>query len=380
MTACPTRDDLAGLLDGRLGDPDRAAVEGHVERCARCQDRLDELTRPPDFRPAANPPADASEDELIRRLVGRLPTEFPTAGANGRPADPSALPAIVGYDIGGVVGRGGAGVVYRARQARLGRDVALKMLAAGTADDLARFHREAEAVAQLQHPNIVQVYEVGEVDGRPFLVMEFVPGGSLAARLAGAPQPEAAAARLVEQLARAAQFAHDCGVLHRDIKPANVLLSGVRGQESEVSEDRGGSPSLTPDPCPLTPKLADFGLAKHLGADTGQTRTGAVLGTPSYMAPEQARGDKALTPAADVYALGAVLYECLTGRPPFRGETPVETVLQVLHAEPVPPRQLRPQVSRDLETICLKCLQKEPVKRYAAAADLADDLRRFLAG
>jgi formylglycine-generating enzyme required for sulfatase activity len=222
---------------------------------------------------------------------------------------------------------------------------------------LARFRHEAETVAQLQHPHIVQIYEIGEHDGRPFLALEYVAGGSLAQRLDGTPQQPRAAAELVQTLAHAVQAAHEKGVIHRDLKPANVLLA----------EDG-------------TPKITDFGLAKQLDVDAGQTPSGAVLGTPGYMAPEQARGqNRATGPAADIYSLGAILYECLTGRPPFKAATSLDTILQVLRDEPVPPRRLVPQVPRDLETICLKCLSKEPGRRYAIAEELANDLRRFRA-
>jgi WD40 repeat protein/tRNA A-37 threonylcarbamoyl transferase component Bud32 len=267
---------------------------------------------------------------------------------------------VPGYEILEELGRGGMGVVYKARQTKLNRLVALKMiLASGHAGEaeLARFRTEAEAIARLQHPNIVQVYEVGEHDGRPFFSLEFCPGGSLDRKLAGTPLPPQQAAQLVETLARAMQAAHEANVIHRDLKPANVLLAA------------DGSPKIT-----------DFGLAKKLD-DAGQTQSGAVLGTPSYMAPEQAGGKaRELGPAADVYALGAILYELLTGRPPFKAATQVDTILQVLGDEPVPPTQLQSRTPRDLETICLKCLQKAPGKRYGSAAALAADLHRYQAG
>jgi serine/threonine-protein kinase len=291
------------------------------------------------------------------RAARPLSTGGGPAPAPPGPAGPGG-PAIPGYEVLGELGRGGMGVVYLARQVALDRLVALKMILAGSHagdQELARFRTEAEAVARLQHPHIVQIHEVGAQGGLPYFSLEFCPGGSLDKKLAGTPLPPAAAAALVEKLARAMQAAHHKGVLHRDLKPANVLLA----------EDG-------------TPKVTDFGLAKKLGG-AGQTQSGAVMGTPSYMAPEQAEGRPgAVGPAADVYALGAILYECLTGRPPFRAETPLETLLQVRTAEPVPPGRLVPKVPRDLETICLKCLRKEPPKRYPSALELADDLRRFL--
>jgi tRNA A-37 threonylcarbamoyl transferase component Bud32 len=264
------------------------------------------------------------------------------------------------YELLEELGRGGMGVVYKARQMKVNRLVALKMILAGGhagAGELARFRAEAQAVARLQHPNIVQVYEVGEHEGRPFFSMEYCPGGGLDRKLQGTPLPPQEAARLVEVLARAVHAAHRQQVVHRDLKPANVLLAADG-----------------------TPKLTDFGLAKRLD-DSGQTPSGAVMGTPSYMAPEQSGGkSRATGPAADVYALGAILYELLTGRPPFKAATPLDTVLQVVRDEPVPPARLQSKTPRDLETICLKCLHKDPRRRYPSALDLAEDLRRFQAG
>jgi tetratricopeptide (TPR) repeat protein len=253
------------------------------------------------------------------------------------------------------------GVVYRAQQLGLKRVVALKMILAGShagPHQLARFRAEAEAVAALQHPNIVQIYEVGEQDGLPYFSLEFVEGGSLAHRANGTPQPAAQAAELVETLARAIQAAHEHGIIHRDLKPLNVLLTADG-----------------------TPKLTDFGLAKRLDNPDGQSVTGDIMGTPSYMAPEQALGRvREIGPATDIYALGAILYELLTGRPPFKGQTMSDTLQQVKTVEPVPPRRLQPKVPRDLETICLKCLRKEWRRRYPTALALASDLRRFRNG
>jgi serine/threonine-protein kinase len=282
-------------------------------------------------------------------------------------AGPAGLPTVAGYEVLGPLGRGGMGLVYQARQLRCGRVVALKMIRGGAhaePRDRTRFRTEAEAVARLQHPHIVPIYEVGEQDGWAYFALEFVPGGSLARHLAGRPQPAGPSARLVETLARAMEYAHSQGIVHRDLKPANVLLT-AHG----------------------LPKISDFGLAKRLDPEPGtslprdRTLTGEVLGTPSYMAPEQTLGRPGeVGPAADVYALGAILYECLTGRPPFQAATRLDTLLQVRTEEPVPPRRLVPSVPRDLDTICRKCLQKEPRRRYPSAAALAEDLRRFLAG
>jgi tetratricopeptide (TPR) repeat protein len=293
------------------------------------------------------------------------------------PPDPS-LPRIPGYEIQGILGRGGMGVVYKAWQIKLKRIVALKMILAGPhagPDQLARFRSEAESVAALQHPNIVQIFDVGEAKGCPYCALEFVEGGSLARALSGKPLPAERAAKLAESLARAMHYSHQRGIIHRDLKPANVLL-----QIADCGLRIADSPSTNHLQSGI-PKITDFGLAKHLEGDSGQTRSGAIMGTPSYMAPEQAEGKtREIGPLADVYALGAILYELLTGRPPFRAETPVETMRQVVCDEPVPPSHVQPKVPRDLETICLKCLSKEPARRYRSALMLAQDLERFQAG
>ncbi len=282
------------------------------------------------------------------------------------------LPEVAGYEILGVLGRGGMGVVYKARQKSLNRVVALKMIRAGAhadAIELARFRAEAEAAARLQHPNMVQVYEVGAHDGQPYFSLEFVAGGSLKEKLDRTPQPPRTAAELTETLALAIQYAHERGIIHRDLKPANILLT------AEDAELRGSAVVR------FVPKITDFGLAKQLDVDAGQTHSGTILGTPSYMAPEQAAGNvREIGPAADVYALGVMLYEMLTGRPPFHAANMLDTLEQVRTLEPLPPRRLQPKVPRDLETICLKCLQKQPRQRYHSAGALADDLRRFLEG
>jgi serine/threonine protein kinase/WD40 repeat protein len=306
----------------------------------------------------------------VRSLTGDETLDTPRAydqafEATHGPSDHTRIdelvaPTVPGYELHGEVGRGGMGVVYKARQLDLNRIVALKMVLAGShagSIDLVRFHAEAEVAANLQHPNIVQVHAVGRHAGLPYLSLEYVEGGTLSQRLNGVPQKPQAAVALIEILARAVQHAHDHGIVHRDIKPSNILMT-ADGK----------------------PKIADFGLAKRVECGTGMTQTGAILGTPSYMAPEQAESKKDIGPAADIYALGAILYEMLTGRPPFQALTPVDTIMQVIVDEPVPPRRLQPKLSRDLETICLKCLQKKPSQRYLSAQALADDLSRFQDG
>ena len=268
-------------------------------------------------------------------------------------------PHIAGYEVGAVLGHGGMGVVYRALDTRLHRTVALKMLLAGSyirPGQRERFLREAAAAAGLRHPNIVQVFDVGNHAGRPYFTMEFVEGGSLAQQLSGAPLPSRQAAELLATLARAMEAAHQGGIIHRDLKPSNILLTADG-----------------------TPKVADFGLARWQEGAAGLTVSGAPLGTPSYMAPEQARGlTHSLGPPLDVYSLGAILYELVTGRPPFRGETASETERQVIAQEPVSPSRLNAKVPRDLETVCLKCLEKDPGRRYPTAGELAADLARFI--
>jgi serine/threonine protein kinase len=303
----------------------------------------------PDFVPLV--------DTVFRELLaGSTDTHHPP------PPQPPVIPSVPGYEVQERLGQGGQGVIYRARHGRLNLPVALKMLRGGiweSPEARARFAVEARAVAGLTHPHVVRVYDFGEYEGWPYFSMELVEGGSLKDRLAaGGPLPPAAAAALVETLARAVQFVHDRHIIHRDLKPANVLLA---------ADD--------------TPKLTDFGLAKRLDDDPGLTTSRAVLGTACYMAPEQAEGrTKEVGPAADVWALGAILYECLTGRPPFKGDSYAATVAMVVHDEPVPPRRLRPEVPEDLEAISLRCLHKEAAERYPSAAALAADLRRFLAG
>src|SRR5579871_1594354 len=342
-TECLTPDELTGFHLGDLPENVLEELAGHLENCPRCEEAVRSLEG------LSDPVIDA-----YRRSV-----------QNGPMTVPGAPPARVGeYEILDEVGRGGMGVVYRGRHLKLQRTVALKMLLGGPYahhDERARFRAEAEAVARLQHPGIVQIYEVGEhvVEAdvaRPYFTLEFVEGGNLSTLMAGRPQPPRQAAALLEALARAAHYAHQHGIVHRDLKPSNVLLT-ADGQ----------------------PKICDFGVAKFLTGSDIKTLSGTLVGTAEYMAPEQASGRDTVGPAADIYALGAILYTALTGRPPFQGTSALHTLEQVRQQEPVPPRRLQPHVPRDLDTICLKCLEKEPGKRYPSALALADDLQRLLA-
>ena len=356
----------------------------HVQQCGRCQQALEQLTQSPDGAhpsQASLEPKDAFIDQLkqvLRPLAGSACGELggPDFGTRSRPSrsnptETGPLPVIPGCEALELLGRGGMGVVYRARQLTLRRQVALKMIqTSGDSHYAARLRAEASALARLQHPNIVQIHELGEHDGQPFLLLEYLDGGTLRQRC-GKPLEPRAAARLVQTLADAIHCAHQQGVTHRDLKPANVLLT------------RDG-----------VPKITDFGLARlealpaEFGAGRGGndrpdalTTSGQLLGTPQYMAPEQAdRRLGQVGPAADVYALGVILYELLTGRPPFDGPTALDVVRRLLGEEALSPSRLQPGVPRDLVTVCLHCLEKEPRKRYASALDLREDLRRFLAG
>lgn len=338
----------------------------------------------------------ADDQEKLNRDITALYTtdrsddadDAEQSAASDADADTSRV-TVPGYDILGELGRGGMGVVYRARHQRLQREVALKMILAGShasKRSLARFRAEAEAVAQLQHPNIVQVFEIGEHEGCPFFSLELVEGGGLDELLRESPPTPRAAAQLTETLARAIGFAHQRGIIHRDIKPANILLGT---SDSNATQEFIGQPSGVSGASysggdwsqAVSPKITDFGLAKRTDDESGITHTGTILGSPSYMSPEQASGNvRELGPATDIYALGVVLYEMLVGRCPFRAGRVVEVIRQVIEAEPVPPRQLEPRVPLDVETICLKCLEKQPERRYLTAEELADDLHRFLVG
>jgi serine/threonine protein kinase/Tfp pilus assembly protein PilF len=386
----------------------RISFAEYRDRFPEYSEQLPFLTRPSETARSAISPCtsvrQSGESESTLSLATAIPAagmSDPTASVHAS-AEPTrtrpdtargAQSTFAGYEILAKLGQGGMGVVYKARQLGLNRLVALKMIRAGTdagPRELKRFRAEAEAVARLQHPNIVQIYEVAEHDGRPFFSFEYIEGGSLAQRLQDAAMPVRASAEVIETLARAMHVAHLHHIIHRDLKPANILLQQNFNAENTPTEERRletsregekrHSPhSTTSTSKSFTPKITDFGLAKRLDVESGATLPGVVMGTPSYMAPEQAGAQsEQIGPSADIYALGAILYEMLAGRPPFRGDTALDTLQQVCFDEPISPSRLRPNLSRDLETICLKCLQKEPHKRYASALALAEDLRRFL--
>ncbi len=368
MNGCSREGTLIRLLEERLEGDEFGSLTAHIEGCSSCQEKLKELTSEGSLH-LDSEHWEVDGDRLLNNVWStHSPWDDGTTPQLYRPNPPNGVatemcdapfPEVDGYEILAEIGYGGMGVVYKARQQRLNRFVALKMIRAGNlarAEDRERFRIEAEVIARLCHTNIVQIYDVGEAGGLPFVSLELLEGGSLSASLAGRPQPARPSAVVTATLARAMHVAHQAGIVHRDLKPSNVLFAGDG-----------------------TLKITDFGLAKFLAED-GPTETGQVLGSPGYIPPEQARGEgKGVGPAADVYALGAILYEMLTGRAPFQGTTAMETVIQVLDQEPVPPSRLQCQVPRDLETICLKCLCKQPYRRYPSAEALADDLERYLA-
>jgi WD40 repeat protein/serine/threonine protein kinase len=408
MAGCAGRELLERFLGGALGAAEGDKVASHVEGCPACQEILEMLASETPGLPDPAWPTEPDDPEptpeflerLRRSLLGATPPDVVRFGPSradgqsrggsgtddGRDADVPPPPMVPGYEIIGELSRGGMGVVYRARQVGLNRVVALKMILAGAgavAEDRARFRAEAEAVARLDHPNVVQIYDIGECDGCPYFSMELVEGPTLAAACQGRPQPAQSAAAVLETLARAIDCAHQRGILHRDLKPANILLKPTRAQSGwgrDGVDGRRDHASSSLSSSFWTPILADFGLARRLD-DLSLTQHGRIVGTPSYMAPEQVDGrGRRPGPAVDVYSLGTILYELLTGRPPFLAGSIESTLALVANGDPIPPRRLQPDVPRDLETIALKCMEKSPSRRYASAADLAGDLGHFLRG
>jgi WD40 repeat protein/serine/threonine protein kinase len=361
VTKCPPEEDLLAFHLGTLPDVLVDAVGDHLEECTECEETLSRFEKSDDLLLAA-----------LRKPVSDVYLKSTSSKEGSAEADTSfevTVPDLPGYEILGRLGRGGMGMVYKALQQRLNRAVALKQLACRRERDMARARREAESLARLQHPNIVQIFEVMEHEGRVYLALELVEGGPLSVRLDGKPQPAEASARLVGTLARAIHYAHLRGIVHRDLKPSNVLLAKSEAHADFSSAAWSG----------FFPKLTDFGIAKQLDLAEADTREGDVIGTPGYMAPEQAIGEAGQAgPATDVYSLGVLLYELLTGRMPLLGIHFLDTLQRVRNEEPIPPRRLQPRVPRDLNTICLKCLRKEPRQRYTSAQELADDLQRFL--
>jgi serine/threonine protein kinase/WD40 repeat protein len=416
MIRCLTPEQLGRLLAGQMELSEEEIWEHHLQECAPCGMMFEEYTATPHAEAWRRAALELPElPDADREILENLKSAAVEAGVPGRagqaidydnwfrgdsvkgeppiesrgpgiqvPPVHARLPNVPGFEIHGELGRGGMGVVYRARQIAHNRPVALKMILAGhqaSPEDLGRFHDEAEAISRLRHPHIVQIFEVGQFDHRLYFVLEYVEGGTLADKINGKPLPPRSTAQLVESLARAMHYAHLRGIIHRDLKPANVLLHG-RKAFIDIPEDADRLPEDW-DFRRYMPKITDFGLAKLLDRSTqnGRTASGDVVGTPNYMAPEQAQGKpNTIGPTTDVYSLGAVLYEMLTGQPPFQGATPMDTLLLVHTEEPTPPRKLVRDIPVNLETICLKCLRKSPSQRYATAEALAEDLRLFLEG
>lgn len=383
----PVVDALRAFALGTLGDAEISEIALHLDRCSECCTKVDEFLTSERFVEklrGVEPAHDAAtEDEAgLKRAVRALLREVHDSDSGLTPPIDleSGTPREVGeYTVLREVGRGGMGVVYQARQRSLRRVVALKMILAGefaSESQRHRFRREAELAARMQHPNIVQIHEVALFQGRPFLALEYVEGGTLADRQARSPLDPRASARLVEVLARAVHHAHMKAIIHRDLKPANILLEEV----AEAPSAAEGAAEIARGGPYLIPKITDFGLARSSERVSGLTESGTVMGTPSYISPEQARGEKDLGPATDIYSLGAILYDLLARRPPFLADSPLRTVQQVVEQDPARPSKWLADVPVDLETISLKCLEKEPSRRYPTAEALADDLRNWLDG
>ncbi len=390
----PDDESLRGLSLGQLAADERAQISAHLDVCPACCRRIDQLTTDDHLLGRLQQIAASQHQALVNHAQRRRAVRALRHSEDGRSAtrkpDPQVVPEsrpvpkfIGDYEVLTEVGRGGMGVVYKARHRGLHRLAAVKMVLAGEfaspAQEL-RFRLEAELGARVLHPNIVQVYEIGSYEGRPFLALEWVEGGSLANRLDGKPWPPDEAASLIETLARAINLAHDEGVIHRDLKPANIMLAGntLGNLANDETPSTQGGKDHAQDPKALVPKITDFGLAQTIDGGPMMTQSGFLVGTPGYMAPEQAGGNRALVgPATDIYALGVVLYQLLTGQLPFQGDSTLELLRALASDEPIRPRRLRPSLPRDLEAITLHCLEKEPGRRYPSALALAADLRCF---
>lgn len=378
----PTDDELRQYLDGRLSEDRSAGIDLHLPECRQCTDFLESIGDAGQPFVELVQSAWAINESSVPQSESPLSSERETltVGAGGSEVSGSTLPTSIDkYDVIDELGRGGMGVVYRAVDVKLKREVALKVILAGehsSASMRTRFQREAETIARLQHPGIVQIYEVGQADSQPYLALELVPGAALCDLTLRQAQPIRWAAKMVVQLAQAVHFAHQQSIIHRDLKPGNILVV----LDDEVADISSGVTNQSDDPVP-TAKITDFGLAKQLDSDDQMTKTGHTLGTPAYMSPEQAAGNISdIGPAADIYALGAILYELLTGKVPIEGPDTVSTLIAVIETDPDSPREHRDEIPRDLETICMKCLMKDPEDRYETAAELAHDLELFLAG
>ena len=397
MSACPSDDELTAFLKDPLALHFDERLSTHFLTCTDCRNRLAHLAHVAEkgvgqrkestLHPlASDPPTEDGGPSFSEARTLMLSTNTPLIIPH-----PSGLPHVPGFELITEIGRGGMGVVYKACHKRLNRPVALKMILAGAAADprtVQRFLFEAEILARIQHPQVVQVFEVDTFTGPngvaiPYLAIELLEGGALSKRLrAGRLEPRAAA-ELVEGIARAVHAVHTQGVVHRDLKPGNILFpeAGGRGQETgDRRQETGDSAATSMFPASrlLSPKVTDFGLAKFTQAGADLTGTGQVVGTPHYMAPEQAAGSRQIGPAADVYSLGAILFECLAGRPPFLGDEPMSVLVKVVTEVPPDVRTLRSDVPRDLGAVVSRCLDKDPRRRYATAEDLANDLRRYL--